>query len=186
MGRIDRMVRSGEPNTRTVQCATDADREALLAELARRIEAAGRFMMTVVPPAGDEKEPARRLDEEIRLAGAERHVLPVIDRARETRPACGTLARIYLFEWDVQRDLPVVLLMVGLDLAMADADLNRTVAPTRNRSVVPVSPQVVLTAVEPDNAVESSGHTVGLRERDYAAWLGVVLGQCASSASPTL
>ena len=179
-------MRSGEPDTRTIQCATDADREALLAELARRIEAAGQFMMTVFPPAGGEEEAARRLDEEIRLTAAERHVLPVIDRAHETRPACGTLARIYLFEWDVQRDLPVVLLMVGLDLAMADADLNRTVAPTRNRSVVPVSPQVVLTAVEPDNAVESSGHTVGLRERDYAAWLGVVLGQCASSASPTL
>ena len=124
---VDRIVRSGKPNTRTIVCATDADREALLAELARRVEAAGHCMMKVVPPA-DDIEAAERLDAEIRQTASERHVLLVIDRAHETLPESGTIAQRYLFPWDVQRDLPALLLMVGGDgllNAMVEADLDR-------------------------------------------------------------
>ena len=125
---IDRIVRSGKPNTRAIVCATDADREALLAELARRVEAAGQCMMKVVPPDADDIEAAQRLDAEIRQTASERHVLLVIDRAHETLPERGTIAQDYLFPWDVQRDLPVLLLIVGGDgllNAMAEADLDR-------------------------------------------------------------
>ena len=125
---IDRIVRSGKPNTRAIVCATDADREALLSAQARRVEAAGHRMMKVVPPAAADIEAAERLDAEIRQTASERNVLLVIDRAHETLPESGTIAQCYLFPWDVQRDLPVLLLMVGGDGlldAMVEADLDR-------------------------------------------------------------
>ena len=123
---IERILRSGKPNTRAIVCATDADRENLLAELAHRVAAAGHCMMTIVPPV--DEEAGTRLRDEIEQEVDKRHVLLVVDRADEVLPEHGTPGQPSLFHWDVQRSLPVLLLMVGgegLLNAMAEADLDR-------------------------------------------------------------
>ena len=114
------------PNTYAVTCATDADREALLAAVARRAEAAGHHMMTIAPPHDDAA--GWRLNRAIRQEAASRHVLLVIDQADEVLPREGEPGNEPLFYWDYQDTYPVLLLMVGgegLPRAMATADMNR-------------------------------------------------------------
>ena len=115
---IDDILRHCVPNTRAVVCATDADREALLTELAGRCDAAGHHMMTIVPPADDEA--GWRLRDEIEQEANKRHVLLVVDRAAEVLPANGEPGQQSLFYWDVQESHPVLLLT-----AMAEAALDR-------------------------------------------------------------
>ena len=123
---IDDILRHGVPNTRAVVCATDAAREALLAELARRVEAAGHHMMTVAPPVDDEA--GWEMNEAIKQEAQKGNVLLVVDRAGEVLPANGEPGQQSLFYWDTQIWYPVMLLMLGGDrlfTAMGLADLDR-------------------------------------------------------------
>ena len=124
---VEFILRRCAPNTCAVVCATDADREALLAELPRRVEAAGHHMMTVAPPVDDD-EAGREMNDAVAGLTQTGNVLLVVDRADELLPANGEPGQQSLFYWDTQTWYPVVLLMLGGDRlfrVMGLADLNR-------------------------------------------------------------